>query len=84
MTEIRVPDWHEEMTTKTLAAYMNYPSPAALRAALKKRPDFPKPSPLTKRYWRREVDEAIAEAHGYGRSVSAEQRRMNKELGIEG
>ena len=84
MTEIRVPDWPEEMTARTLAAYMNYPSPAALRAAIKQWPGFPKPSLFTKRRSRRQVDEWLADAHGYGRNVSADRQRLNEELGIEG
>ena len=84
MTEIRIPDWPEEMTTATLAAYMNYPSPAALLAAIKNWRDFPKPSPFTKRRSRRQIDEWLADAHGFGRSVSADRYRLNEELGIEG
>ena len=79
MTEIRVSDWPEEMTTKTLAKYLDEPSPATLNRKIKKWPDFPKPSPITKRWWRREVDEFIAEAHGYERSVSAERHRLGLE-----
>ena len=84
MTETCLPDWPEEMTTKTLAAYMNYPSPVALRVAIKRWPDFPKPSPFTKRRSRRQVNEWLADAHGFGRSVSADRHRLNEELGIEG
>ncbi len=83
MSDAHRPDWPAEMLAQTLANYLDVGSTATLYRKIKEEwDDFPPKSPVTKRWYRRDVDDWLAAQHRFGRGISAQRARLESELGL--
>ena len=83
MSNPRLPDWPAEMRAQTLAAYIDVGSTATLYRKIKAEwVDFPPQSPVTKRWYRRDVDDWLAAQHRFGRGIPSQRARLESELGL--